>query len=198
MISCIDGLKEIWKDIKWYIWYYQVSNFGRVKSLERKEKILNSFRKRNEKILKNIKTNSWYLVVDLCKDWKIEICLVHRLVAKAFILNAENKPHINHKNWIHNDNIYCNLERCIPSENELHSYRILWKQASKPRLWKFWENNFKNKKVNQYTLQWEFIKKWESRIKIERELWYNHRNISSCCLWKLKTAYWFIRKSFIT
>ncbi len=95
-------MKEIWKDIEGYEGYYQVSNLGRVKSLERVFERFNGHinirQKVNEKILKPEKTRWGYLRVHLNKGGISKKYVVHRLVAYAFILNPYNLPQVNHKN----------------------------------------------------------------------------------------------------
>jgi hypothetical protein len=63
--------------------------------------------------------------VGLRKNQKTKTNLIHRLVAETFIENLENKPCVNHKNGIRDDNCVKNLEWCTVSENNLHSYRVL-------------------------------------------------------------------------
>ena len=102
--------EEIWKPIKDYEGLYEVSNLGRVKSL--------NYRKTGkEKILKNMKNNNGYLVVGLTKNGKRKNYLIHRLVAEAFIPNTEGKPHIDHINTIKNDNSVENLRWVTNKEN---------------------------------------------------------------------------------
>lgn len=83
---------EIWKDIKGYEGLYQISNLGRVKSLER----LIKCRKCDERIKVPSITNRGYYRLPLCKYGKIKYYHIHRLVAEAFLPNEENKPTVDH------------------------------------------------------------------------------------------------------
>lgn len=190
--------QEIRKDIKDYEWLYQVSNFGNVKSLERKDSLCRYIMK--EKMLQYKTQNRIYYEVALCKKSNSKHFSIHKLVAQTFILNPENKPQVNHINWIKTDNRVENLEWCTASENILHSYRILWNKISEkhhlkvnhPDKWKFWKDNRKSKKINQYDLNLDFIKSWDCMNDVTRTIWIHQGSISSNCLWKQKTAGWFI------
>lgn len=117
---------EIWKDVVGYEGIYQVSNFGRVKSLEKTfwSTKNNSFSTNKEFIRKLSNTRKGYLRTGLMKDLKQKPFLVHRLVAIAFIDNPENKPEINHINGIKTDNRVENLEWVTTKENVIHSFEI--------------------------------------------------------------------------
>lgn len=115
---------EIWKDIKNYEGLYQVSNIGRVKSLDKKvnTKIKNNdYRIVKGKILKLNKKRNGYLTVDLSKNGIVKTCTIHRLVANAFIDNPQNKEQINHINAKKYDNRVENLEWCTYQENVEHA-----------------------------------------------------------------------------
>ena len=62
--------KEIWRNISGYPGY-QVSSFGRVKSIEHKVKHRNGYITVREKILKPLKNRNGYLKVNLYKGKKI-------------------------------------------------------------------------------------------------------------------------------
>ena len=108
--------EEIWKDIKGYEGYYQISNYGKVKSLERYTIILNGKRTEKEKFLYQ-GIRSGYYIVQLNKNNKRKSHQVHRLVAQAFIPNLKNKPFINHKDENRKNNYVENLEWCTQKEN---------------------------------------------------------------------------------
>lgn len=107
-------MKEIWKDIEGYEGKYQVSNLGRIKSLERKNSRGNQIR---EKILKLIYDKDGYLLVNLYKNSKKKTYKVHRLVALAHIPNPNNYPQVNHKDENPSNNHISNLEWCTNKYN---------------------------------------------------------------------------------
>lgn len=112
-------VEEIWKDIAGYEGLYQVSNFGRVKSLAK----LCGHRPKGETIL-NIQDTRGYKRVTLCKDNKLKKFQIHRLVAIAFIENPENKPCINHKDENKANNNVDNLEWVTWKENTNYGHCI--------------------------------------------------------------------------
>lgn len=113
-------MNEIWKDIPGHEGKYQVSNLGRVRSL-------NYNRTGKIKLLKQGNVNG-YKVVILYKDGKKKTYLVHRLVAIAFLLNPNNLPIINHKDENPSNNNVNNLEWCTIAYN--NTYGTARKRAS--------------------------------------------------------------------
>lgn len=104
---------EIWKDIKDYEGLYQISNYGRVKSLSNSQK-------RKEKILKpEIRTG--YYSINLCKNGNQKNTRIHRLVAEAFIPNPDNLLCVNHKDENKLNNKVENLEWCTHLYNYHYS-----------------------------------------------------------------------------
>jgi hypothetical protein len=109
-------IKEKWKPVIGYEGLYEVSNKGRIKTLDKsrghKEKI--------KYILINNQTG--YRQVLLCKENKKKTYKVARLVAQAFIPNKYNRKTVNHKDYNRiNDNVE-NLEWMSSKENSIHSY----------------------------------------------------------------------------
>lgn len=121
---------EIWKDIKGYKGYYQISNKGRVKSLSRKKHLRNNiYYYTDEIILKPGVTNGYQIVV-LQKNKIKNTFLVHHLVLKHYVkLKKQNRKNnvCNHINGLKHDNRDKNLEWCSQKENAKHSCMILKK-----------------------------------------------------------------------
>lgn len=190
--------QEIWKDIVWYEWLYQISSLGRVKSLDRKSKSYgNRIRNLKWKLSKLCQENIWYNSIRLYNNWINKKFNVHRLVALHFIDNPENKEQVDHINWVRNDNRLENLRWATHWENQHYKHLLWYKnnfQTNPPSLWKFWKDNKDSKIVYQYNSNQEFIKKWDSLMDIKRELWYSIWNISSVCNWNRPKANWFIWK----
>lgn len=103
--------KQIWKDVKGYEGLYQVSNTGRVRSL-------NYMKTSKVQVLKPQRQTQGYLFVRLRKEGKIRTIYIHRLVAEAFIPNPNNYPEVNHIDENKQNNIVSNLEWCTREYNQ--------------------------------------------------------------------------------
>lgn len=109
--------KEVWKDVQGYEGIYEISNFGRVKSVARTKKCGDMTLHYKERI-KSINKNAYgYPCVTLCKNGKSTARPIHILVATAFIDNPENKPHVDHINTDKSDYRIENLRWCTVKEN---------------------------------------------------------------------------------
>lgn len=112
--------KEIWKDIKNYKGYYQVSNFGNIRSVRRTIKHpWNKFRIRNGKVLKPSINYDGYKHVVLSKDSIRKSFDVHRLVAETFIDKTD--VIVNHKDGNKLNNNVENLEWMSHQSNMTHA-----------------------------------------------------------------------------
>ena len=160
--------KEYWKPVVGYEGHYQVSNFGRVKSIKFGKEII---------LKQNIRGG--YYIVNLSKNGIVKTYLVHRLVAEAFIDNTDNLPEVNHKDENKLNNNVDNLEWCT------HEYNINYGTRNKKVSKKL------SKPVLQYTLDGEFVREWKSTIECGRN-GYDQGHVAACCNGKLKTYKGFI------
>lgn len=118
------SLIETWKDIKGYENYYQVSSFGRVRSVDRfVEGKPGVTRLRKSQIISLKKSNTGYFSVGLCKDKIKKYFTVHRLVAEAFISNEKEKLTVNHIDGVKDNNNVSNLEWATHSEQMSHALK---------------------------------------------------------------------------
>lgn len=115
---------EIWKGITEFEGNYEVSNLGRVRSVER---ILirsnGTTHTRVSKVLKPATDGNGYLRCALSFNGKLYTRKVHRLVAQAFIENDVDGLVVNHLNFNRQDNRVENLEWCTALENANHSIK---------------------------------------------------------------------------
>ena len=174
-------MKEIWKDIEGYKGLYQVSNMGRVKSLERTVRCDRGYRIIPERILKTGKNNCGYLHVQLCKEGKVITCRVHRLVAQAFIENPNNLPVINHKDEDKTNNCVDNLEFCS------YSYNNSYGTGNKKRAKKLSKPVIGISKSNGLILEFPSLMEASRQVRIDQ------CSICKCCQGRRKSAkgyYW--------
>lgn len=109
---------EIWKPIKDYEGYYEVSNYGNVRSVGRYIDFgCTSYHYNKPRILSAISHGNGYLYVTLVKNKKRKNKYIHRLVAENFLENINNKPCVNHKDFDRANNDVNNLEWVTYSEN---------------------------------------------------------------------------------
>lgn len=172
---------EIWRAVVGYEGLYQMSSFGRVKSLERVDR---RGKRIPERLLKPVKNRYGYLQLNLHKNGKVTTFKVHRLVGMVFpdmvdwTEDAKGRPFnkltINHLNEVKTDNRVENLQWC-PLEYNLE-YGTGRERAAKTKT-----NGKLSKPVYQYTLSGEFVREWPSTIEIQRQTGWNQSAISACC-----------------
>lgn len=135
---------EIWKVVATNT-NFMVSNFGRVKTVERTVKFGWSYRTIKEHLCKPVKNNSGYLVLN-----GEGLGLIHRLVATAFLPNEDNLPQVNHIDENKENNAAANLEWCDRKYNMNYGTKSKrWLETCKAN------NSFENTKNN-----WNKPKQW--------------------------------------
>ena len=122
-------IEEIWRPIEGYEGLYEVSNTGRVRSVDRYVKSKGeSYWLRKGKMLSPTKDKNGYLKVNLSCNGKHNIIRVHRLVTEAFLPNPDNLPEVNHKDEDKTNNNVDNLEWCNAKYNS--NYKGVLKRRS--------------------------------------------------------------------
>lgn len=178
--------EEIWKPIKGYEGQYEVSSFGRVKSLSRKVPGRNGGLKPiRERILKSCIIRGYENVI-LCQNGKNhKHGLVHRLVAQAFIPNEDNKPNIDHIDCNTLNNKVENLRWCTQKENCNNPITRERDSSAKkgkgnPYYGKRNEEIHNARKVACFTKGGKFINTYPSVAEASRQTGIRASNISAC------------------
>lgn len=181
-------MQEEWRDINGYEGLYQVSNLGRIKSLDRKVKGKNGIvQSLHGKILSLQFDKDRYYMVILSKNGKETDHKVHRLVAQAFIPNPYHYPEVNHKDENKQNNRVDNLEWCTAKYNTNYgtAMRRMVLHHHVPK------NNASSKAAYQYTKEGKFVKEWPS---IRETIRAGFKDTCSCCLGKTKSCKGYIWK----
>ena len=158
-------MNEQWKDVKGWEGKYQISNFGRLKSI---------LKNKNGKIRSVKNRHGWYLTVPLCCNCHRETVRIHRLVAEAFIPNLHKYPEVNHKDGNKQNNNVENLEWCTRAMNMRHAIKM------NPRIIKNMVNYnrfLKTKTILQYNLKGDYLAAYPNAVEAHKSTGVCHRNI---------------------
>ena len=143
---------EIWKDIKDFEGLYQVSNLGRVKSLDRDSWNGKVFHKHKGRILKPRIHTHGYHRVSLSKNNKTKCFYVHRLVATFFVENPDNLRYVDHDDMVVTNNYFKNLRWVSKLHNNTNI--LSRNNASSKYLGVSFHKRYKN---------------WRARIKVDKK-----------------------------
>jgi hypothetical protein len=166
--------KEIWRPVIGYEGIYEVSNLGRVKSLERIVERNNGRNKTiNEKILKGRINSDRYFNIDLCNKGVIKTKTIHQLVAESFLNHKPcgMKLVVNHINFDRTDNRVENLEIVTARENANKKHLkstskytgVAWYKTSKKWLASIYING-KSKHLGLFTDEYEAHLAYQSAL----------------------------------
>jgi len=165
------GKVTVWKEVKGYEGLYEVSNQGHVKSLDRFDRL---GRKCKGQVLKQALFKNGYLYVCLYKDGSPKRSFqVHRLVAKSFIANPENKPQVNHIDGDKTNNSTDNLEWSTRSENMRHA--IVTGLKDMPNGEEHWSSKLTESQVLEIYIR---VHKGETQQKLADEFKIGRKQIS--------------------
>lgn len=167
---------EEWRPVPNYNDYYEVSNYGRVYSIERIVKSKAGWSKVvKPRMMRCVMNGYGYWVVTLTRDSVGYFVGIHILVGRAFLSNPLNLPQINHKDENKQNNIVRNLEWCNALYNNNYGTRNIRLKET--------QLNDENKSlpVLQYTMKNELVREYPSIAEASRLLGISERSISCVC-----------------
>lgn len=177
---------EVWRDIEGYEGYYQVSNFGRVRSVERviylhdrESGRIRQPKTIHGKILTNQLNRYGYLRVNMQKHPQRKAHFVHRLVAKEFVPGYCEGMQVNHKDENKQNNHADNLEWVTGKENINYGTAIARITASQPA----------RRPIIQMSMDGKIIRKFDSARKASFITGIDSRNITRACKGEFKQAH---------
>lgn len=169
----MNKIKEIWKPIPKYEGLYEVSNLGRVRSLDRIKP--NSGGQIASGAIKSLVDNGrGYKVVSLYRNNIGSMKYVHRLVAEAFVANPHNFPEVNHKDENKSNNTACNLEWCTRVYNNNYG-------TKSKRCRETYVNHDRNRQIDMYDMNGTFIKTFLCSNDIKGDIEIDRRSLYNVC-----------------
>ncbi len=188
-MSVVDEVEE-WKPIVGYEGLYEISSYGRVKSVKN-----NVFQNRIRAV--HICQPAGYFIISLGLNGKAKRFPIHRLVAFAFIPNPLGKRTVNHINGVKTDNRISNLEWATDSEQQIHSIRIGIKKKPFGKPVHFngaTINNNRSRPVEQLDKSGKSIAVYKSAYEAYRLVGIHQTLISRCCRGIIKETHGYIFK----
>ncbi len=178
--------EEIWKPVRGFDGFYEVSSLGRVRSIDRIVRQGNKFNRLGGKILNPTPDRYGYLCCTLSCNGYRKQAKVHRMVAEAFIPNPYSKPEIDHINTIHTDNRVDNLRWATHKENNTNPITANHRQKSinsksvqsqRMKSLKKKSSIKAPKEVYQYSLSGTYLRTFESISEAARKIGVTHVSI---------------------
>lgn len=170
------SIEREWKPIPKFEGWYEVSNFGEVRSVDREVNYKTSGKSFRKGVMLRPKIGKHgYKEVVLIMNGKRHCCRIHKLVALAFLPNPLNLPCINHLNEDKSDNRVCNLEWCTVQYNTLYSMPTI--------------------AIGQYDLSGNLIATFSHYTDAGNSVGGNKYGVYRCCIGKMKTYKGYVWKN---
>lgn len=183
----------MWKEIPDCDGLYLANEKGQIKSKDRPRRHFSLkdneyFYNRKGVILKQtLNQKGYYCVTITFENHKQKVFEVHRLIAKTFIPNPENKSQVNHIDGNKTNNNIENLEWVTAQENIVHAFKHGLNKGSKPWLGKTGAKHNKSKPIIRCDLNWNELEEYPSVTEASK-LYGNLSHISACARGERKTC----------